>query len=239
MTRGEVLASPTSTRGVPTTLSRIYYAQFSCSRDVSSSQLVFRVIAAFFFVSYLLLFLLRLSLVICFYVWYADSRGVCARARLASFQCVTRAQCETADVARHGIFFLSVTRVNRKKEARSRRKLSKLPADAWSADRFATRHLLTSKSVFANRSLCDNRTEAAAASYPALIRVTLSSIRYSRGVRAFVHFTCRVVRARKSSISVFPSDTPSPIAGIYIYIYIIFAGVATDRETKEIRKYIF
>lgn len=33
-TRGEVLASPTSTRGVPTTLSRIYYAQFSCSRDV-------------------------------------------------------------------------------------------------------------------------------------------------------------------------------------------------------------
>lgn len=39
-TRGEVLALPTSTRGVPTTLSRIYHAQFSCSRDVSSPQFV-------------------------------------------------------------------------------------------------------------------------------------------------------------------------------------------------------
>lgn len=104
MTRGEVLASPTSTRGVPTTLSRIYYAQFSCSRDVSSSQLVFRVIAAFFFVPFLLLFLLVCRLSFVFRV-VRDSRGVCARARLASFQCVTRAQCETADVARHGIFF--------------------------------------------------------------------------------------------------------------------------------------
>lgn len=40
-TRGEVLASPTSTRGVPTILSRIYYAQFSCSSDVSSSLIRF------------------------------------------------------------------------------------------------------------------------------------------------------------------------------------------------------
>lgn len=57
-----------------------------------------------FFVPFLLLFLLVCRLSFVFRV-VRDSRGVCARARLASFQCVTRAQCETADVARHGIFF--------------------------------------------------------------------------------------------------------------------------------------
>ena len=42
-----------SSRGVPTTLSRIYYAQFSCSHDVSSSQASFRSSQRFFsFVSF-------------------------------------------------------------------------------------------------------------------------------------------------------------------------------------------
>lgn len=132
-TRGEVLASPTSTRGVPTTLSRIYYAQFSCSRDVSSSQLRssqrFLLFFPFYTNSILTIRLFPRPSSVSSFVLYAGSRGVCARARPLVFQCVTRAQCETTSV--EYVFSLSSRGcTGRKRIARSRRKPTKLTGSA-------------------------------------------------------------------------------------------------------------
>lgn len=213
---------------MPTTLSRIYYAQFSCSRDVSSSQLRssqrFLLFFPFYTNSILTIRLFPRPSSVSSFVLYAGSRGVCARARPLVFQCVTRAQCETTSV--EYVFSLSSRGcTGRKRIARSRRKPTKLTGSATVIRDAPSPNLQTPVSRFR-----EPWQSAAASScwLPCLRDVVFDSIFTRRSRVRSLHWSCsacaEIIDLRFSKVR--PS---SPDRVVII--------TATSRENKKIRKY--